>query len=48
MSTSTVRRRLCEAGLYCRIADEKLLLKKQNNIKMLQWAMTHKDWTIEQ
>ena len=29
MSTSTVRRRLCEAGLYGRIAVKKPLLRKQ-------------------
>ena len=47
VSTSTVRRRLCEAGIYCRIADKKLLLKKQNNIQMLQLIKVHKDWTTE-
>ena len=26
----------------------KLLLRKQNNAKRLQWAKVHKDWTIEQ
>ena len=43
VSTSTVRRRLCEADLY-----KKQLLRKQNNIKSLQWNETRKDWTIEQ
>ena len=47
MSTFTVRRRLCEAGLYGRITVKKLLLRKQNNVKRLQWAKSHKDWTIE-
>ena len=45
MSTFTVRRRLCEACLYGRIAVKKPLLRKQNNVKRLQ---THKDQTIEQ
>ena len=47
-STSTVRRTLCEAGLYGRIAVNKPLLRKQNNVKRLLWAKIHKDWTIEQ
>ena len=36
VSTSTVRRRLGEAGLYDRIAVKKPLLKKQTNVKRLQ------------
>ena len=48
VSTSTVSRRRCEAGLYGRISGKKLLLKKQNNGKSLQWAKVNKDWTIEQ
>ena len=48
VSTFTVRRRLCEAGLYGRIAIKKLLLRKQNNVKRFQWAKTLKDWSIEQ
>ena len=48
MSTSTVRRRLCEAGLYGRIAVKKPLLRKQNDVRMLQWSKVYKDWTIEQ
>ena len=48
MSTSTVRKRLCEYDLYGRIAVKKLLLRKQNNIKTFQWAKAHKDWTIKQ
>ena len=47
VSTSTVRR-LCEASLYGRNAVKKPLLRKQNNVKSLQWAKAHKDWTIEQ
>ena len=43
---STVRRRLYEAVLYSRIAVKKPLLRKQNNVKMFQWAKAHKDWTI--
>ena len=48
VSTSTVRRRLCEADLYGRIAVKKPLLRKQNNVKRLQWTYAHKDWTIQQ
>ena len=45
--TSTVRRRLCEAGLYGRIAAKKPMLKKQNNVRRLQWTKVLKDWTIK-
>ena len=45
---STVRRRLCESGLHGRIAVKKQLLRKPNNVKRLQWAKVHKDWTSEQ
>ena len=48
MSTFNVRRRLSETGLHGRIAVKKPLLRKQNNVKRVQWAKTHKDWTIEQ
>ena len=48
VSTSTMRRRQCETGLYSRIAVKKPLLRKQNNVKGLQWGKVHKDWTIEQ
>ena len=43
-----MRRRLCEADLYDRITVKKPLLKKQNHLKSLQWAKTHKDWAVEQ
>ena len=36
VSLSSVRRRLCEAGLSGRIAFKKPLLRKQNNVKRLQ------------
>ena len=39
--------RLCEAGLYSRIAAKKLLLRKQNNIKKLQWAKVLNYWIIQ-
>ena len=48
VSTSTVRRRPCEACLYGRIVVKKPLLRKQNNIKRPQWVKVHKDWTTEQ
>ena len=47
-SKYTVRRRLCEPGLYGRITVKKSQLRKQNNFKRLQWAKAHKNWTIEQ
>ena len=45
VSISTVRRKFSEVGVYGRIAVKKSLLRKQNNVKRLQWAKTHKDWT---
>ena len=48
VSVSTVKSTLCEAGLYDRIAVKKSLSRKQNNVKRLQWAKVHKDWTKEQ
>ena len=41
-------RKHCETGLYGRIVGKKPLLRKQNNVKRLQWAKAHKAWTIEQ
>ena len=48
VSTSAVRRKICEAGLYCRTAVKKSPLRKQNNVRRIQWDKAHKDWTIEQ
>ena len=48
VSTCTVRKRLCEAGLYGRISVKIPLLRKQNNVQRLQSAKVQKDWTIEQ
>ena len=48
VSTSAVRRRHCEAGLYGRNTVKKLLLRKQNNVKRLHCTKTHKDYAIEQ
>ena len=47
-STSTVRRKQCETSLYGRIFVKKPWLRKQNNVKKLQWVKMHKDWKIEQ
>ena len=44
VTTSTVRRRLCEAELYGRIAIKKPLLRKQNNVKWSQWVKANKEW----
>ena len=48
VSISPMRRRLCEADLYGRIAIKKPQLRKQNNVKRLQWVKTRKDLTTEQ
>lgn len=48
VSTSTVKRRLREAGLFGRVAVKKPLLRRQNKIKRLQWAQEHKNWTHEE
>ena len=47
-STSTVKRRLADAGLNGRIARRKPLLQPRHKIARLQWAREHKDWTMEQ
>ena len=46
--SSTVRRRLCGAGLMGRVASRKPLLKEKNRKKRLAWAKKHKDWSLEQ
>ena len=43
VSTSIVGRRLWETGLYGRIAVKKPLLRKQINVKRLQWAKIQKE-----
>ena len=48
VTTSTMNRKLCEAGLYGRITVKKPLLWKQNNVKKLQLTKVLKDWKIEQ
>lgn len=48
VSTSIVRRRLCKAGLYGRIAVKKPLWRNQNNVKRFQRAKVYKEWTREQ
>lgn len=48
ISLTTVKRRLRAAGLMGRVAVRKPLLRPQNKRKRLQWAQSHKDWTIEQ
>ena len=47
MCQHSLWRELCEAGLHDRIV-KKPLLRKQNNVKRLQWTKVHKDWKIEQ
>ena len=48
VSTSTVKRRLYEAGLHGWIAIKKSLLSNQNYFKNFQWTKAHKHWTTEQ
>ena len=43
-----LKRRFCEAGLYGIIAVKKQLLRKQNNVKRIQWAKAYKDWKTDQ
>ena len=45
VSTSTVRS-LFEVDQYGRMAVKKQLFKKQNNVKSLEWASVHKDWSM--
>lgn len=48
ISTMTLSRRRSEAGLGSYIAAEKPGLRAENVEKRLQWALEHRDWTIEQ
>ena len=44
----TIRNRLMKAGLRGGVAAKKLLLRKANKVKRLQWARKHANWTISQ
>ncbi|CAJ0922022.1 unnamed protein product [Ranitomeya imitator] len=48
ISTTTVKRRLCAAGLLGKIAARKPLLRTGNKQKRLVWAKKHKEWTLDQ
>ena len=49
VSPNTIRRRLrCIAGLKCRKAAKKPLLRKKNIIARLKWAREHQNWSIDQ
>ena len=48
ISKTTLSRRRSEADLESRIAAQKPALHKENIVKRLEWALKHKDWTIEQ
>ncbi|CAJ0964314.1 unnamed protein product [Ranitomeya imitator] len=48
ISTTTVKRRLCVAGLHGKIAARKPLLRTGNKQKRLVWAKEHKEWTLDQ
>lgn len=47
-SKATVRRRLISAGLRARAPRRKPLLNVDQRRRRLQWAMDHKEWTLEQ
>ncbi|CAK9804896.1 Transposable element Tc1 transposase [Anthophora quadrimaculata] len=47
IGTTTVKRRLLQAGLRGCVAVKKPLLKDQNKKKRLQWAKLYKDYTAE-
>uniref|UniRef100_A0A4W5RYJ5 Malic enzyme n=1 Tax=Hucho hucho TaxID=62062 RepID=A0A4W5RYJ5_9TELE len=46
-STSTVKRRLRDAGLLGRVAKKKTYLRLANKKKRLRWAKEHRHWTEE-
>ncbi|CAJ0966938.1 unnamed protein product [Ranitomeya imitator] len=48
ISTTTVKRRLCAAGLHGKIAARKPVLRTGNKQKRLVWAKEHKEWTLDQ
>jgi len=48
VSVTTIQRRLRDHGLKGCVAARKLLLRKQNKVKRLQWAKKHKTWSINQ
>ena len=45
VSTSTVKRRLQDAGLLGRVAKKKPYLRLANKRKRLRWTKEHKHWT---
>ena len=47
VSTSTVKRRLWDAGLLGRVAKKKPYLRLANKKKALRWAKEHRYWTEE-
>ena len=47
VSTSTVKRRLRDAGLLGRVAKKKPYLRLVNTNKRLRWAKEHRHWTDE-
>ena len=45
VSTSTMKRRLWDAGLLGRVAKKKPYLRLANKNKILRWAKEHRNWT---
>jgi len=48
VSVTTVQCRLRNNGLKVCVVARKPLLRKQNKVKRLQWAKTHKNWSTNQ
>ena len=46
VSTSTVKRRLQDAGLLVRVAKKKPYLRLANKNKRLRWAKEHRPWKV--
>lgn len=48
VSTSTVKRRLNEQGLFGRHGVRKPLIRSKNRTERMRWARDHRDWTMSQ
>ena len=46
VSTSTISRRMCHAGLPSRVTRQKPLLSARTKQRRLQWARLHIGWTV--
>ena len=48
ISRSTIKRRIHEKGINGYVAAKKPFVNEQNRKKRLEWALAHKDWSLEQ